>query len=481
MTTSGKNIKVFVVYAPEDADLMQELQEHLSILKRQGMISVWSEANIAVGEDWALRKADLLAQSQLILLLISSDFLASDNLYNTAVVQAMTRHNSGEACVVPIVVRDCLWQTSAFANLVPLPKGGYPVTDLQHWRTRDAAFRNVAEGLTKVIDNFKLQSDGNYKFEKPITIEIPLYNQLKRHTPDYANIIAISLIVLLSLTAIWLYWKQKQDEVQTPPINPILKPIQGLWVNPNNHIVAKLLFSGDEVEVFSVDETQNYSWGIERVSIANSRKLTVDYADWDIQFSLLLEEKRSDNVQDTLWFLYKVDTTATPLTILNIPLVRPQIAAEAMKNGNKHTNTDTTQKPMDSVPNHRGANPYQKVESAVAMPVDTNTVSLRTLQISPKKLIKESQQVTPNNRTVPASSNIKKPSKTQTVRNTVKQTHSESVQDSAAYTITIPSISIDLSPIYQILSDTFQKRNNYKAVRDTSVSLINRYHLSKSK
>ena len=124
MIDTKKSINLFVVYAPEDELLKEKLVEHLSILRHQGLISVFDEGNINAGEDWQQRKTELLNNAHLILLLISSDLLASDNLYNEDVVKSLQRHNKGEACVVPILLRDCVWKTSIFANLKSLPKNG---------------------------------------------------------------------------------------------------------------------------------------------------------------------------------------------------------------------------------------------------------------------------------------------------------------------------------------------------------------------
>ena len=95
MFASKKCSNLVASHAPADALLKEKLVEHLSILRHQGLISVFDEGNINAGEDWQQRKTELLNNAHLILLLISSDLLASDNLYNEDVVKSLQRHNKG--------------------------------------------------------------------------------------------------------------------------------------------------------------------------------------------------------------------------------------------------------------------------------------------------------------------------------------------------------------------------------------------------
>jgi len=97
--------------------------------------------------------------AQIILLLISSDFLASKYCYDIEMKRAMERHDSGEARVIPIILRHVLWKSSPFSKLQALPTNLEPVKD-GNWRSIDEAFKDIAESLEKVIKSINSKNVG---------------------------------------------------------------------------------------------------------------------------------------------------------------------------------------------------------------------------------------------------------------------------------------------------------------------------------
>lgn len=91
-----------------------------------------------------------LEKAQIILLLVSIDFINSEYCYEVELDRARERHEGGEAKVIPIILRACMWQQTPFAKIQSLPKDGQP---LALWPNRDAAFVGVAEGIREVAEN----------------------------------------------------------------------------------------------------------------------------------------------------------------------------------------------------------------------------------------------------------------------------------------------------------------------------------------
>jgi hypothetical protein len=148
----NRTIEVFVSYAHEDEGLWNELSKHLSNLKRRNVISIWHHRQIGAGQEWKNEIDAHLNMAHIVLLLVSADFLASDYCYDIEMKKAMERHEAGEARVIPVIVRDCDLEHSPFSKLNYLPTDGKPVTNPRYWSTRDEAFRNVAEGLRRAVD-----------------------------------------------------------------------------------------------------------------------------------------------------------------------------------------------------------------------------------------------------------------------------------------------------------------------------------------
>src|SRR5262249_33625189 len=121
-------IEVFYAYAHPDAALRTELDTHLSLLRRQGIIAGWHDRRITAGTEWAGAIDAHRQCAQIILLLVSADFLASDYCYDVELQHAMARHQAGEARVIPIILRAVEWENAPFGTLQALPQDGRPIT-----------------------------------------------------------------------------------------------------------------------------------------------------------------------------------------------------------------------------------------------------------------------------------------------------------------------------------------------------------------
>ncbi|MBE9139213.1 TIR domain-containing protein [Nodosilinea sp. LEGE 07088] len=143
----GKAISLYFSYAPADEALQTQLANHLTLLKRQGVITSWSQRQILPGDEPTQVINQHLNTADIILLLISANSLADDTCYNLEIQRAIERHQSGEACVIPILLRPVDWAGVPFSQLPVLPKNHQPVT---LWDNRDAAFQEIAEGIRAV-------------------------------------------------------------------------------------------------------------------------------------------------------------------------------------------------------------------------------------------------------------------------------------------------------------------------------------------
>src|SRR5450755_1815687 len=141
-------VSMFLSYAHEDESLRSELEKHLSLLQRQGLVSTWQDRQITAGTDWAQEIDEHLNRASIILLLVSSDFLASDYCYGVEMQRALDRDKASQAKVIPIALRPCDWKDAPFAHLQALPTDARPITK---WPDKDDAWANVVAGLRRVI------------------------------------------------------------------------------------------------------------------------------------------------------------------------------------------------------------------------------------------------------------------------------------------------------------------------------------------
>ncbi|MGF1569427.1 MAG: COR domain-containing protein [Nodosilinea sp.] len=152
MERHSQALRLFYSYSHKDETLRDELEIHLKLLQRQGLIQPWHDRRILAGNEWAGEIDDNLDRANIILLLISADFIASDYCYDLEMQRAMERHDSGEARVIPIILRPTDWENTPFSKLQFLPKDAKAVTA---WPDRDAAWLNVETGIKRVVEAVK--------------------------------------------------------------------------------------------------------------------------------------------------------------------------------------------------------------------------------------------------------------------------------------------------------------------------------------
>ena len=153
-------VTLFISYAHADEDLKMQLEKHLTPLKRNGLIDKWSDHQIEPGQDWANQIDRNLKTADIILLLVSPDFVSSDYCTGIELKEAMKRCKNGEAIVVPVILKPCNWMWLEFKDLQAVPKEGKAITT---WPDKDLAFLDVttrigqlAQGL---LDQRKKQRD----------------------------------------------------------------------------------------------------------------------------------------------------------------------------------------------------------------------------------------------------------------------------------------------------------------------------------
>jgi hypothetical protein len=135
--------------------MRDRLEAHLSTLKRDNVIMGWHDRKIAPGVEWKGHIDKHMKTSDIVLLLISADFLASDYCYDVELTHALARHDAGEARVLPIILRPCDWPNSRFGKLQALPRDGKPVSD---WTTQDRAFNEIARGIRHIVTELSARS-----------------------------------------------------------------------------------------------------------------------------------------------------------------------------------------------------------------------------------------------------------------------------------------------------------------------------------
>ncbi len=140
--------------------MLTELKKHLTGMQQNGIIESWCDRDISAGTEWEPEIAKQLNSAHIILLLISANFMASDYCYGKEMKRALERHESGEARVIPVILRPVYWQYEPFSKLQALPTEGKAVIK---WRPTDDAFLDITDGLADVIRDISIKEERSIK------------------------------------------------------------------------------------------------------------------------------------------------------------------------------------------------------------------------------------------------------------------------------------------------------------------------------
>ena len=149
---SQAGVRVAFSSSHKDEELRDQLETHLKLMQRQELITSWHDRRIMPGETWKGKIEDAFFRADVVLLLISADFIASDYCFEIEMKTVLERAEAGTARVVPIILRECDWHSAPFGKLQALPKDGIAVT---RWPNRDEAWTDVSRGLRRLVEEIR--------------------------------------------------------------------------------------------------------------------------------------------------------------------------------------------------------------------------------------------------------------------------------------------------------------------------------------
>ncbi|MFN6569352.1 TIR domain-containing protein [Dendronalium sp. ChiSLP03b] len=220
---ANKLVKVFYCCSDsaKDEEMRQQLEDHLTNLQRYRVIEGWHRGMISPGKEWKSETDNNLKSADIILLLISSKFNASDYHWDILAKQAMEQHRQQISRVIIILLRpvDDYWKI-AFPKVKVLPDGERPITE---WRPYDKAFKNIADGIREVA---KEVSDPTYHTKKSLrqvgTAIIPI---AKNTGNTFIEVAKVTLSYLLKPSR-----SRRSRRLSKIPIRPLLVLSSGIFL-----------------------------------------------------------------------------------------------------------------------------------------------------------------------------------------------------------------------------------------------------------
>ena len=183
MLPSSRTIRIFFSYdtlSTPDKEAFKHLTDHLSNLRRQRPTLSFSDSAVSAGSEVTRFVEDRLNRANLIVLLISPDFLASKHCYDFEMKRAVARSDAGEARVIPVLLRSADWKIPPLDRYSPLPSNQEPIS---LWSDSDSAFLDVVRGIREVVEELDAQPDRAHQ----TTRYMPIYNPPYNHNSFFTN------------------------------------------------------------------------------------------------------------------------------------------------------------------------------------------------------------------------------------------------------------------------------------------------------
>lgn len=145
--------RIFFSYSHRDERYRNELDLHLATLKRQGIVETWHDRRIGAGEDVHDAISEQIEEADIVLLLVSASFIASNYCYDVELARALERHSQGVTRLIPVIVHPCDWKNTPFGHLRATPADGKPISkfDVIH-----DAYLSIVEDIRRVAEEMSL-------------------------------------------------------------------------------------------------------------------------------------------------------------------------------------------------------------------------------------------------------------------------------------------------------------------------------------
>ncbi|RYD52603.1 MAG: toll/interleukin-1 receptor domain-containing protein [Sphingobacteriales bacterium] len=141
-------MKAFISYSHKDEAFLDRLHTHLAQLRRDGILSTWTDEQIPAGSQLDQIISRELESAQVFIALLSPDYIASNYCYEKEFESALKRVEAGDLIIVPIILESCEWLSTPFGKFKALPKDGKAIST---WQNANTAFLNITQELRKLL------------------------------------------------------------------------------------------------------------------------------------------------------------------------------------------------------------------------------------------------------------------------------------------------------------------------------------------
>jgi hypothetical protein len=102
-----KKSQIFISYSHNEREYLDRLLIHLRPLEKEGLIDVWADTWLRVGDQWRAEIEQALDRASVAILLVSADFLASDFITENELPPLLRKAQEQGTRIIPVILKPC--------------------------------------------------------------------------------------------------------------------------------------------------------------------------------------------------------------------------------------------------------------------------------------------------------------------------------------------------------------------------------------
>lgn len=144
--------KIFISYSHKNKEYLDRLLVHLKVLKNlDGGFEVWSDEKIKTGQKWKEEIKNALAISNIAILLISTDFLASDFVTNNELPPILEKAKSANTKVLSLLVEPSRFADSSLSEFQAVNDPSLTLAEMSSRAEQDRVYLKLMDEIQNII------------------------------------------------------------------------------------------------------------------------------------------------------------------------------------------------------------------------------------------------------------------------------------------------------------------------------------------
>lgn len=159
-------LRAFLSYAHGDLRMVEHMRAHLMPLVHSRLTSgIWFDRDLHAGQAWDVEIERAIAGSDIFLLFLSADYLASDYIRDHELPRIRSRAAAANALLISVVLKRCYWE-AAVGGLQAVPTVRGAIRPIRDWRPVEAGYRAAAEQILNAIAwHFAISRPQEYAYD----------------------------------------------------------------------------------------------------------------------------------------------------------------------------------------------------------------------------------------------------------------------------------------------------------------------------